>query len=106
MPNLRLISLECITTEDAGEDEAYLRVKGTKVWGGDINSGQTADLRGVALIPFYRRARIELFDEDWPDADDRLGVTYAMRNQQGEGEISYDFTDDDARYVLTYEVLP
>ncbi|GAB4173497.1 MAG: hypothetical protein Fur006_02870 [Coleofasciculaceae cyanobacterium] len=105
MPQLKLIALECIETEDSGEDEAYLRVKGVKVWGRSINSGQTADLSGLPLISFNRRARIELYDEDWPDADDLLGITYAIRSHIGQGEIEYNFTDDDANYKLTFEVL-
>jgi hypothetical protein len=105
MANLRLISLECHTTEDSGDDEAYLRVKGVKVWGGDINSGQAVDLSGSALIEFNRRARIQLFDEDWPDSDDLLGTTYARRSHIGQGEIAYEFTDDDAHYTLTFQVL-
>src|SRR5262245_56880130 len=103
MANLRLISLECIETEDAGDDEAYLRVKGIKAWGGEINSGETADLSGLPLIHFNRRARIQLFDEDWPDSDDLLGTTYALRSHVDQGDIEYRFTDDDAEYALTFQ---
>lgn len=105
MPNLRLISLECHETEDSGDDEAYLLVKGVKVWGNDIDEGDVADLSGLPLIWFRRRARIELMDEDWPDDDDSLGRTYARRSHIGQGEIEHPFTDDDARYTLTFEVL-
>lgn len=106
MARLRLHTLECIQTEDSGEDEAYLKVRGNTVWGGQMNNGWTADLQGLPEIYFYRRASIALYEEDSPDADDYLGRTYAVRSQINQGEIEFFFAEDEANYRLTYEVLP
>ncbi|AJF67416.1 hypothetical protein [Streptomyces vietnamensis] len=106
---LRLISLHCTTTEDDhGEDEQRLLVNGVQVWGAEspgLNNGDTADLAAVPLIDFNTRARVELFDDDSPDDDDLLGRFYVGRSQLGQGELEYKFTEDDADYTLTYEVL-
>ncbi len=110
MPSVRLLSLVCNTTEDStGPDEAYIRVKGTRVWGpNSMNDGDSADLSGVEAIPFTDSARIELYDQDtgWLDDDDHLGTTYAYANQAGQGEKEHTFDGDDANYRLTYETLP
>jgi hypothetical protein len=105
MPRLRLISLVCHTTEDSGDDEAYLRVRGERVWGGEMSNEQEVSLEGVPSINFSRRARIDLYDEDSPDADDHLGTTYARRSHIGQGELEHEFTGDEAHYTLTFRVL-
>ena len=106
--DLRLISLRCLSTEDnAGPDEAYIMADGRKVWGRqDINDGQTADLRQVAPIRFEQRVKLELWDYDWPDADDWLGDVIISVDQAGRGELTATFTEDGASYVLTYIVVP
>jgi len=103
---LRLISLVCHTTEDSGDDEAYLRIRGNRVWGGEMSNEQEVDLSGLPLINFRNRARIELYDEDSPDADDHLGTTYARRSHIGQGDLEHPFTGDEANYTLTFQVLP
>ncbi|SEC43377.1 hypothetical protein [Streptomyces sp. TLI_105] len=106
---LRLISLYCSTTEDdTGEDEQRLLVNGVQVWGAEapgLNNRETADLSAVPLIDFNTRARVELLDSDSGDDDDLLGRFYVGRSQAGQGELEYKFTEDDADYTLTYEVL-
>lgn len=110
MPSLRLISIVCNDTEDvSGADEPYLRAAGRTVWGPQsLNDRESADLRDVALLPFRRSIRIDLYDEDagWWDDDDHLGTTYAYASQAGAGEKEAKFTGDGADYLLTYEVLP
>jgi hypothetical protein len=110
MPKLKLISLVCTETEDnAGADEAYIRVNGNKVWGPkSINTGQSKDLSGVGLLDFQGSAKIELFDEDVGgpfDRDDFLGEITATEAQAGQGTQNNDFNRDDANYTLFYEVL-
>jgi hypothetical protein len=107
MARLKLISIHCRTTEDStGADEAYLLVRGNRVWGDSINDGQTRSLAGIEPIYFSRRVKIELFDEDggW-DSNDHLGTAYAYRTQVGRGEREVYFTEDDASYTLTYQVV-
>ena len=110
MPKLRLISLHCTRTEDdTGPDEAYLEVRGQRRWGVvSMNDNDSADLSGVPLSPFTKRARIDLWDEDTGipfDEDDHLGRTYARAADAGCGEIEHIFRGDGARYLLTYEVV-
>ncbi|WP_158718775.1 hypothetical protein [Streptomyces griseus] len=106
---LRLISLYCSKTEDdTGEDEQRLLVNGVQVWGAEspgLNDRETADLSAVPPVLFSTRARVELFDSDSPDDDDLLGRFYAGAAQLGLGELEYKFTEDDADYTLTYEVV-
>ncbi|MEU9858825.1 hypothetical protein [Streptomyces sp. NPDC047974] len=106
---LRLISLYCSKTEDDhGEDEQRLLVNGVQVWGAEspgLNNRDTADLTAVPPVPFGTRARVELLDHDSPDDDDLLGRFYAGPAMLGLGELEYRFTEDDADYTLTYEVV-
>lgn len=107
MARLKLISLHCTTTEDStGADEPYLLVNGNRVWGSSsLNDGETADLSQVPLISFNGTASIKLFDDDSPDGDDNLGTHTANESQAGRGTQTGTFTQDDADYTLTYEVL-
>jgi hypothetical protein len=108
MPQARLISLVCKTTEDdTGPDEIYLLANGLKVWGQVMNDNDVADLTAVDAIDFKQRVRFDLYDEDvgGPDDDDHLGTFYARSGQAGRGELEYKFREDDADYTLTYEVL-
>ena len=106
---LRLISLHCHETEDWGNDEVYLVVLGTVRWGKvSMNENDTQDLTTVKLIPFNKRARIDLYDGDTGyiiDDDDHLGTTYARRSEAGAGEREHLFAGSGARYTLTYQVL-
>ncbi len=106
MPYLRLISLTANETEDSGCDEPYLKVGGRKKWGsGDFCQGQTADLTGVRRTRFGSQIRVELWERDPWDPDDKLGeaiITSDIVDQEQE----VFFTDDDAEYLLTYVVDP
>lgn len=110
MPSLRLVSLYCEKTEDnAGADEAYLLVNGQQVGGvNSINDRESRDLTFIQPIPFSTTAEIRLFDEDTGifDDDDALGTLTASSDQVGQGEQRGRFTEDEADYTLTWEVLP
>lgn len=105
---LKVISLQCIETEDStGADEAYLRVNGGDIWRGDLNDGDSAVVQKV--VPFDGQATIELFDEDddflfVSDDDDFLGSNTITTASAGLGEQTAYFTGDDANYTLTYQV--
>ncbi len=110
MPQLRLISLVCHTTEDStGADETYLLLNGQRVWGPQsMNDGDPASLNGLPQYPFQQSVRIELYDQDaggWIDKDDHLGTIYARAFEAGKGEQTREFTGDGAHYTLTYLVL-
>ena len=110
MPLLKLVSLVCHDTEDStGPDEARLVVNGVTRWRRRMNDGHAVSLDDVKPIPFEKRARIDLFDDDSPDPDDHLGTTYALPSQQGEGEIEHTFRykskwGGSAKYVLIWTV--
>ena len=104
---LQLISLQCITTEDlTGADEAYLTIGGVRVWGGDLNDMQTANLQAVPAYWFTEQVNVELFDGDtgWFDDDDFLGRATLYATDVGTGDRTVYFTEDDAVYILTYRV--
>ena len=107
MPNLRLISLNCLETEDNwGGDHAYLKVNGILVWGPDrINDNQSRDLAAVGNLPFEGSASIELWDKDDGDPDDHLGTNVAWASKAGAGTQEAYFNQDDANYRLYYQVV-
>jgi hypothetical protein len=106
---LHLVSLKCIETEDwLGADNPYLRVNGQKVWSGRLNDGQTANLTHLSPIPFRvyslggSDALIELYEDDEPDPDDRLGRVTIDGDEIGPGIHTINFFEDGANYNLTY----
>src|SRR3712207_6675556 len=107
---VRLISLECITTEDStGADEPFLRINGVKVWAGSLNDGQSTSLSGVPSYTFSSSVRIDLYDADagtWYDGHDLLGRNYVYASQVGQGQQEAYYTEDGAFYILNYEIVP
>jgi hypothetical protein len=101
---VRLVRLICQQTEDStGADEPYLLYNGVSVFGpGVLNDGQSAELGLVR--PLSGEARVDLFDEDWPDADDYLGGITISAWELNQGLRSQDFTQDGAHYTLLYRV--
>ena len=111
MPRLKLNELQCTKTEDnLGNDEAYLRVNGSVVWGPvDINDGQNRNLTPVTPISFFGAAIVELFDQDVGgifDPDDFLGANTISALDLNIGPRAVRFTGDEADYTLIYEVVP
>lgn len=107
MTTLKLVSLECHTTEDSsGADEPYLRVNGNNVWGPiSLNDGQSATIN--LQVDFTDSAEIKLYDQDvgsFFDTDDHLGTLTANLGQLGQGEQRGDFNGDGASYTLVWEV--
>ena len=105
MPTLRIKTLLCQVTEDAGTDEAYLVADGCKIWGiKSMSAGQGSKV-GVQ-INFTSFVDLKLFDQDGPfDNDDYLGTIFVFNFLQGKGEQSNKFTSDGANYTLYYDVV-
>jgi len=99
-----LVRLACQQTEDStGADQAYLTYNGERVFGPrDINDGQSVRLNIVR--PLDGEAKVALFDEDWPDADDFLGSITISAAELNQGLRNQDFTRDGANYTLFYSV--
>lgn len=97
--------LLCYETEDWGADEPYIKLNGSTVWGpGSINNGQTVNLN--VSRTFSGSVNINLFDDDWPDADDQIANTNTVfEGAAGQGQLSMPFlTENGPRYELFYHV--
>jgi len=108
MAKLKLLDLRCIETEDVGADEAYITVKGNKVWSTDgIKSGEEVSLRNVNLIKFRGEAEIALWDEDTGmfDSDDEIGKFTVYDDTVEEDEQHYEIKGDGGHYLLIFKVL-
>lgn len=118
MARLRLIQIKCLQTEDAtGPDEPYLIVNGSEVWRSpSLNNGGAATLLGIAPIPFFGTAAVQLFDEDiglpW-DPDDSLGLLQVSDTLMAAGPQIGRFLPlgpvlpgSFFHYELSYQVLP
>ena len=130
---LRLVSLECVQSQEVGGDDAYLTLDGNKVWDSghekmshdpshanhfseiDFAGGRLRTLEGwVSMSSFDPNAFIfsglsghkvvQLWDHDILTSDDLLGETPISEVDIGHGHISVLFTRDGARYRLTYQV--
>ena len=116
MANLRILSLECIRTDDSGEeivfdadsiDEPFLKVNYKTVWSGRMDSGDTVDLTSLDGIPFEGDIRVELWERDpgyTVGEDDLLGKLLVHSSQKGAGSINHKFVSKRARYSLEYSV--
>ncbi len=71
-------------------DDTYITIDGGKIWGDySMTSGQTRTVnRGLSTSG--SSARVELFDADWPDADDSLGgfTAYHTNFEQRRARVS------------------
>jgi hypothetical protein len=99
-------------TEDAVDDEAYLTVNGTTMWGPHsvhYQGPSTGPGNGRYNVPFraviYGSAfDIAMYDEDWPDPDDNLGSFHYLLPNLNAGPTVYGlslrFDADSADYSL------
>lgn len=97
--------LVCYDTEDWGADEPYLTVDGSTVWGpGSINNGQTADVNVTRT--FSGSITINLYEDDWPDADDYISSIIVYEGAAGLGEQSLSFINagNGSHYTLYFHV--
>lgn len=103
---LRLIRLECWTTEDDNEfDEAELRVTIDRT----LSSKYRKDMRRGDIwrinrnISFTDTVKLRLYDLDDPDGDDKLGE-HIISNRPTDGVRFLIFNRDEANYRLYYRV--
>ena len=102
-------TLRAYTTEDSFEDEAYIEIKGSKVWGPYGTNALQMQYPNVSrdvVGPIW----VSLFDDDpdsWFDHDDWLGDAYAplptIVGATAWGSLK--FTQDDADYTMGVRVL-
>ena len=105
-PQRVLVDVHVIKTEDwTGADEVYVRITGP---GGTtpptpirkLNDGErfTFALPTTVLGDGTKPVTVEVFDEDWPDADDLI---VRMRWQPSSGPITNQVSYDEADYRVT-----
>ncbi|GGY22438.1 hypothetical protein GCM10010384_31630 [Streptomyces djakartensis] len=108
-----LTNLHCFATEDdGGTDELYMTANGHRFWPDhgifSMSNGEdapnNAPMHLEQIIPPGGSVRIELFDADSPDQDDNLGAVTIREFDAGHGDLTADFTADEAHYRLTYHV--
>lgn len=92
--------LECVKQEDwNGEDDIYITINGKRVYsarigeGGKHNINQSFRYKGDV-------ARVRLYESDSADGDDLLGEQIPHL-----GNYEMKFTEDDAYYTLSYELI-
>src|SRR5262245_28710452 len=88
---IKLISLQCLRTEDQCVDEAYIKINDTRVWGPkNMRVGETRCLD--VTVGFEGTAVISLWDEDGGlfDPDDCLGsVAVSTAHVGGQYEVCF-----------------
>lgn len=106
MPQLKLLDLRCIKSQEVGGDEPYLKVRGNKVWSvsSDIKSGAAVSLRSLAPIPFKDEVEVALMEKD-SFRDDCLGQGSVTSYSLGQGQQELNFEDEGAHYQLIYEII-
>lgn len=98
--------IHCFQTEDdAGADEAYLKVNGVTKWAAGINNGQTLPL-DFDMVLDRTTLKVELWDDDgdhWYDRDDWLGENFVTWEADKNGQSrSIRFTNDGATYEVRF----
>lgn len=130
---LRILSLECVTSEEVDGDETYLKLNDRKVWEAhpdkmshahsfdrsvsqfDFAEGLRKTGEGWAQIPGFQseslvfnglsgKSVLQLWDADTLNADDLLGEAPVDETQASGGNISLVFQQRGAHYRLTYRV--
>ena len=109
MPNeVRFVRLQCLETEDNGNDEIYMHYNGSHLY---PQGADTADIATGQTLPMDMNRRIDgeaivsLFDEDDIDEDDHLGTIVISESELNQGLRSQTFNGDDANYILFYRVV-
>lgn len=130
---LQLISLRCITAQEADGDEIYLNVDGHTVWSVgrlrmrdqlqaddqldevDFVHGRLHTRQGWLPMQDFNvsdfrleingeTARLEVRERDLLLGDDQIGDVMISRADSAHGQIQLAFTAEGAHYVLRYEV--
>ena len=118
LPELKLLSLKCHSTDDSSEsddrsfdmtieDEPFLVANHKRVWGVTrMNSGDMEDLSSVEPILFDKNMSVELWDKDagYSTEDDQIGRFTVLASQAGIGELTHEFKRKKAKYTLTYKI--
>ena len=105
MATLRLLSLQCNRQEDyTGDDDIYIKINnGEKFYKGRFDDGQSRTINKD--FDFVSQADVRLYEYDKYDPDDFLGSHVIEKDEQGQGEKTFNFSASGASYDLTYIVL-
>jgi hypothetical protein len=117
MAKLKIVSLECLQTEDSGEenvwdidntDEPFIKVNHRIVWNGRMDKGSKNDLTNIDSIPFEGDVKVELWERDpgyTGGEDDLLGSLVVHESQKGGGTVTQKILSKRAKYSLEYTVV-
>jgi hypothetical protein len=105
--------LECLSTEDSGEDECILSIDYPAADGSprnhkfenDMSVGEAWDLPATGFPIFAGDCVARLWDEDWPDPDDNLGAVL-VSSQLQPGNYYVNFIGDGYYYHLKLRIDP
>jgi len=107
---LQLVQIKCITPEESGGDETYIKVNGNRVWKKNMKKNTSRSLLAVPPISFNCPISIRIYDEDLY-SDDYCGryivnVTSSDYNDLGRNKLQ-EFTGigQDCKYEITYKIL-
>ncbi len=107
MATLTISRIRCTEQEDwTGDDDIQIVVHASSrqvVWQGSMDTNQTRQLSGIE-VEFSGTVRIQLMEEDWPDANDDLGSITVSESSAAAVDIEGRFTGDDADYTVWYRV--
>jgi len=105
---LHLISIECVTTEDAGTDETFLTVNGVNVWEFDMDPGQAETIdQWFCLGPKPGMSVpqiVKIWETDDLDPNDLLGTLKVSSQTETSGVVVRHFYKSPAHYILEYEI--
>lgn len=130
---IRLVNLECVTSEEVDGDETYLTLNQRKIWEAhpdkmshdvskkgsvsqfDFAEGRKKTSTGWESVSNFQPSSVvfkrqsgesvlQLWDADTLSSDDLLGETPVDESQASGGNISVVFQRRGAHYRLTYKV--
>jgi hypothetical protein len=96
--------LTCEDVQERASDEPYLLYNGRPLAGpfGDVDEGESREINKVRDLS--GEALVQLFEEDWPDADDFLSRIRIYESEAGQGQRSQPMHGHGAEYTLFYVV--
>ncbi len=111
--NIRLLTLNCYTTGESGDDEVFLKVNGKKIWPEKSNyktmKTDKAEI-GVEIPDLDQGAMVEfeLWDYDLLSRNDKFGIFKLLADKQGGPFIAEMIKNVEetsiARYNMEWEI--
>ena len=108
MPNLKLVSITCMQTDETDKDEIYLKIDEEKIWpikgkfhAIDIDEEVSIDLQ---LSAPSGSNTIDLWEYDYIGSNEILGSFELEIGEKGSFSEMMSNLKGEASYILNYEV--